>query len=347
MFEFISNIIDNLGINISRLVNSGKGILGKDIKDIRKSIDEYDTKRIFEKILSSPNIEFNSHFNPLYSNMLTGLEIQNFTFESAYEPFEPFKIYYKMYPELKKVKGIHIKNISKKNRKVIIFLHNLFDRNFDFYKFFLFPKIVKSFAYDVYAPELAHHMNRQIKNSPFSGSYFLSGNPIITIEAIRQSVSELTQMINYLKEIYEEISIIGINLGGHIALYSTIIDDSCNKYMLVQTGANLNEYIHNIRLSNFFIKNSRNFGITDVSDFASLYRSLNFLNYHPLVNYKKIVLIAGKFDNIIPFESVKKLEKIFDGAKTIYYDGGNFSIYLLYNAIMEEMFLNLPERRKN
>jgi hypothetical protein len=212
---------------------------------------------------------------------------------------------------------------------------------------FFIPKIVNDYGYDVLLLHLPHHMDRQIKGSPFSGAYFLSGDPIMTIEAFRQSVSEVSQLARILEKKYNKLILAGIDIGGHVTLYSTVIEDSFNEYILVQTGANLNEYIGKIRLSSFFEENSKNYSIKEDYDFANLYRALKFNKYRPIIDSNKIIITAGRYDKVVPFWSVKNLEKIFSGAKTIYYDGGNFSINFIYNFIIDQALnKSVTKRRK-
>jgi esterase/lipase len=345
MIEFISNIIDDIGINVSRFLNSGKVKLGKDIKKIEENLKEYDTKRIFERIITSTPIEYKPIIDIFSFNPLNNLETSKFSCESAYEPFEPFKDTYRTFKELHTIKGEVIKNKSKKHNRAIIVLHNYFERNFDLYKMFVFPNLVLKYGYDVYAVELPHHMERQTKGSPFSGAYFLSGDPVITIEAFRQAVSEVTQIASSIKEKYDFIDIVGINLGGHIAMFSTVIEDAFDKYIFIQTGANLNEYVGKMGLSTYFEECSLTNNIKEEYDFVNMYRSLNLDKYKPIIDSRKVIITAGRYDKIVPFWSVKNLEKTFNNAKTIYYDGGNFSLTFIYKVIMDQSLSSSLERR--
>lgn len=347
MLEFISNLIDEAGINISRFLNNGNSKIGKDIEQIKEELKEYDTSRIFDKILVSPPVEFlpSPDFN--VPKLLSGLEFDAFKFESLYEPMKPFETEYGKYIELHQIKGELIKKPQNRNNSVIILLHRIFERSDDIYKMFLIPKLVNDYGYDVLIFHLPHHMDRQIKGSPFSGAYFLSGDPIMTIEAFRQSVTEVSQLARILEKEYSKLILAGIDIGGHIALYSTVIEDIFSKYILIQTGVNLNEYIGNMRISSFFEESSKNYSIKNDYEFVKLYRALNFNKYRPVIDSDKVVITAGKYDKIVPFWSVKNLEKIFSGAKTIYYDGGTFSINFIYNFIINQALDKAVKKRRN
>lgn len=345
MFEFLSNIIDELGINLSRFMNDGKYNIIRDFNDLVDIINEYDTQSLFKKISQSNSI-FYKKANNIIADEFLNIEVYNFYTESLYKPFEPFSRTYDSFKNLDEIKGLYISNNKMfKNKKCMIFLHSYGDRNFELYKYTLIPKFVKEYNIDIYLMELPHHINRQIPGSPFSGALFFSGNPIMTIEAFRQAVSDVSQISNQIRKKYDEIYIAGINLGGHITMFTTLIEDFFDKYIMIQTGADLNYYIDKIKISKFFEKKSKEYGIITEKDFNKFYKPLNFHRYYPVVEGEKIVIVAGKYDKIIPFWSVKNLEKIFVNPKTIYYDGGNFSLGLIYEAIIQEIFSHLPKRR--
>ncbi len=347
MIEFLSNIIDEVSKNISKFINNGRSNLGRDFSKINQKLKEYDTIRLFEKILTEVPLEYENTAYLSVIDPINKIITKKFKCNSLFEPFDSFKNQYNIYEELHTIKGEHIKSNHRINSRALIFLHSFFDRSFELYKILLGNKIVNELGYDLFLLELPHHMNRQIKSSPFSGAYFFSGDPVITIEAFRQSISEVSQIYNSIKNDYEEVNLMGISLGGHITMYSTIIEDSFEKYIIIQAGANLNEYIGNLGLSEFFEQNSKQNNITQDYDFSKMYRALNFMKYRPIVDSHKVIISAGKYDKIIPFWSVKNLEDKFRDAKTIYYDGGNFSINFIYNVIIEQALSKAVKRRNN
>jgi pimeloyl-ACP methyl ester carboxylesterase len=347
MIEFISNIIDEVSKNISRFINKGKSNFGKDFTQINKRLKEYDTIRLFEKIISPTYLDYENTAYISLVDPINQIITKKFQCDSLYEPFDTFKNQYKIYTELHKIKGEHIISNHKKNSRALIFLHGFYDRSFELYKIMMSRKLVNEIGYDLFLIELPHHMSRQVKSSPFSGAYFFSGDPVITIEAFRQSVSEATQLFNTIKNDYKEVVLMGVSLGGLVTMYTTVVEDGLDKYIMIQAGANVNEYIGNLGLSEFFEENSKQNNIENDYDFAKMYKSLNYMKYRPMVDASKVVICGGKYDKIIPFWTVKKLEEKFRGAKTIFYDGGNFSINFIYSIIIEQALSKSLKRRNN
>lgn len=348
MIKFLSNVIDDVGINIYNMINKSKtkSKIGKDINKIKEELEFYNTKRIFEKAVNSDKIIYKSIPYQDLTTYISNITLNQFECKSEYEPFKPFKNKYNSNKNLHTIKGIYTGKTS--NKKAMILIHGYFERNYDLYRLFVLPKIVNDLHTDVFAYELPHHMNRTISSSSYSGEEFFSGDPLNTIEAFRQSVTEITQLSYNLREKYDELYLCGINIGGNTALYTTIVDNSFDKYILIQTGASLNEYIMNIgKLSQNFINNSINNGIINESDFYKTYKTLDFTKYKYIVDPSKITIVAGKYDNIIPFGNVRKLVDHLGKTKTIYYDGGNFSINFIYNIIMEQSLSNVNIRRRN
>ncbi len=76
---------------------------------------------------------------------------------------------------------------------------------------------------DLFALELPYHMNRRPRPGVGSGDYFLSPDVLRTVRAVEQGVADVCALAEGLREKgYEKIFLLGISLGGLVAVHSML-----------------------------------------------------------------------------------------------------------------------------
>ena len=110
------------------------------------------------------------------------------------EAFKDFK-----FEPVKKMIIHKYKSKKKVNENTaFLFIHGYAESHFIFHEQFYFRFLKNQFNCNIYALELPYHLHRQTHDSPFSGAYFLSGNPVRMLEAFRQSIHEIKLLVEYL-----------------------------------------------------------------------------------------------------------------------------------------------------
>jgi hypothetical protein len=222
---------------------------------------------------------------------------------------------------------IHLYNKNKssvKNDVALLFIHGYAESHFIFHEQFYFRLFYEQFKTDVYALELPYHHKRQPSDSPFSGAYFLDGNPVRMLEAFRQSIIEIRLIVEELKEKYDRVILFGISLGGHLVGLSTqlIRDVDIIAALAGPFLFRLATKTKIVPIANNYVTQHKEKGMT--SYYKILYPT-NLKYFYPFTTNKNTVIIGGLYDRIVPFEFVKDLSKILQ-KPILTYPGGHLTI---------------------
>ena len=232
------------------------------------------------------------------------------------------------------------KNLLNKiqTNSALLFVHGWAENTFKFHEYGYFPLFYRKFKADIYTVELPYHFNRQPSGSPFSGAYFLNGNPIRMIEAVRQSVQEIIMLCQYLQDHYESVIVFGVSLGGHLlALVSQFVDN------VLLVCALASPFL--FALDPKIVPGSRHY-VTKLRSESHLdwYKLLSICNLKymlPTSTNRKTVIIGGRYDRIVPFKRVKELAKTL-AKPLIIYNGGHISMYFWLNSILNQIMVLSP-----
>lgn len=83
----------------------------------------------------------------------------------------------------------------------------------------LLPRLYEALGADVLHVQLPFHGTRNPKGALFHGEYFLSGDIVRSVEALRQSCLDARTAVAWLRgEGYAEVGVTGISFGGAIAM---------------------------------------------------------------------------------------------------------------------------------
>jgi pimeloyl-ACP methyl ester carboxylesterase len=242
-----------------------------------------------------------------------------------------------------KYNPVHIMNIHKyqsrnKNGEqetdtVTLFIHGYAENTFRWLEQSYFRFFRNIFHSDVFFLELPHHFNRQPSDSPFSGAYFLNGNPIRMLEAIRQSIQEILFLIKYLKDTYDQVILFGVSLGGHlVALTSQFLEDIDIIAALASPFLfNLNPKI--VPVSAKIVAQLKQ--ESHLSWYKILY-PCNIKYFIPFTTNSKTVIIGGIYDRIVPLSSVEDLSRMLQ-KPLLTYPGGHISLIIWLRSLLYQI----------
>lgn len=337
MNRLLSDIIENLGVAFFRYINRKKENTAKfldcqelDVDRIKlmysrtqvfSRCEEYSEPRLIE-VKAKPNLYISIH-----------------SMQSRYKPIDEFQqTYESLYPN----NDIYFERISSNNnnsksKACIIYLHGFSERSYyNETKYLFSPIIDKNPDVEVLAVHLPYHMRRSPKDQPYSGAYTFDSYPVVTIEALRQGVHDVSQVISYAKEDYERVMVAGFSLGGHIVSYLATCDNRADLYCMGQTGANLPQTLRYLTICPG-LEEKRQRWIQKGIDFEELYRPLELLDYSPLVSSEKIISVGGRYDKLVRFKRVQELRNFFRSKHDITYDAGHIGLLFELRKVKEEL----------
>lgn len=188
-----------------------------------------------------------------------------------------------------------------------------------------------------------------LKNNIGLCIFLLDGNPLFKNDNeffyfIREKIAEIRGIINYIDKTLKvkNISILGISFGGILGFIISAIEKKINKCIFLTTGANL-EFLTWRSLLRFYIKKDCKRKVCrKMHKIYKKFLSNNLYNeiknlprkcflYDPLtylerLKNKKILMINGLFDLIVPFYCALEVKKRLKNIKIIWYPGTHFTL---------------------
>ncbi|UCG01250.1 MAG: hypothetical protein JSW11_16740 [Candidatus Heimdallarchaeota archaeon] len=263
---------------------------------------------------------------------------------SPFQPLSSILQEQKYYPNLNMVAHHYkSKNINSTNKQtVVLFIHGYAETTFIFHEVSYFKFFNKIFHSDVFALELPYHFNRQPKDSPFSGAYYLNGNPIRMLEAIRQSIQEILLTTLYLKEKYERIILFGVSLGGHLVALATQFLSEVDMICALASPFifSLNPKI--VPISTEIVSQLKR---RNQTKWYRLLFACNLKYFAPFTTNRHTAVIGGHYDRIVAFNRVQSLARMLN--KPLFsYPGGHLSLIFWLRSLLcriNQLFEELRE----
>lgn len=222
---------------------------------------------------------------------------------------------------------------KKESRCAVLFIHGYAETTFFFHELSYFRFLQQIFEAEIFTLELPYHFHRQPTDSPFSGAYFLNGNPVRMLEAIRQSLQEILYFVSYLKERYDRVVLFGVSLGGHIVSLATqfITDIDIIAALASSFLFSINPII--VPVSSRIVSQLKK------ERHTSWYKILYMCNlkyFSPFTTNRHIAIIGGRFDRIVSFSQVQRLAYMLK--KPLFaYPGGHLSLIAWLRPLLHQI----------
>jgi hypothetical protein len=326
MNKVVSNAIENIGIRLFETVNRKQS--NPQVFRPCAELDPYRIQSMYSSVQVFNRCETSD--TPLLVN------------SKHYSQYEPTPIFQDLYNQFQENQNIYFEEITDPNSHqeqttCLIYLHGFSERNYDKEIKFLFSKLISKLpTVDILAVHQPYHMKRSPKGQPYSGAYIFDSCPIVTIEAVRQAVHDVSQLISFAKGKYENVIVGGFSLGGHIASFLGTCDDRADLYVMGQAGAKFPETLNYLTVCPG-LASKRKEWIAQGIDFESLYKPIELLNYNSIIPSEKAVSLGGTYDKLITFDRVQQLRNIFKNCHEINYDSGHIGLMLKMEEIMKKM----------
>lgn len=235
--------------------------------------------------------------------------------------------------------------------KSIVLVHGMGNRNFKYLKYY--GEKFSQYGYSVIMPVLPYHYERKIDNVEF-----LSGYSEDIEKRFYQAINDIFACIDFLEiKKYESINIIGVSLGGMIALITKSLDNRVNKASLVVTGGNFEQITwHSIATKVLRIRYESPDSPCNVNKCKEIHRSfdheaLNFkypenLNKIPScfrydasifansVDKNEVIMFNALFDIFIPQKSSVDLWRRLDYPKRYLLPSGHLSSHIVFKKFI-------------
>ncbi len=223
---------------------------------------------------------------------------------------------------------------KKKTTTALLSIHGYAETTFWYHEqsyFHIFKNVFDDC--DIYTVELPYHFRRQPINSPFSGAYYLNGNPVRMLEAVRQSVQEILFITEILKEKYERVIIFGLSLGGHIA---ALASQFLKEVDLISALASPFLFALNPKIVPVSVDIVYQLKSVGKTNYYKILYPANLKYFSPFTTNLNTAFIGGRYDRIVPFERVKELS-IMLGKPLYAYPGGHLTLMFWLRSMLKQI----------
>lgn len=245
-----------------------------------------------------------------------------------------------IYPENNIVSTDLYDTLKRKNSKAaptIILLHALMSASDLGYR-----KIASHFnkrGWNVFFPHLPYHYSRRPKGYA-NGSLSITSDLVRNAEALRQSVIELRQLMNWARQRgSQRIALLGTSYGAWISAL-TLSVEMTDFTILLQPITDISHATFGSPASRMMARLLKRNGVH--SDAIHRHSHLTSpLHLKPLTPAHRISIIGGKHDRLLPSAHLKALSSRWGGARHLEVKQGHFGYAAMRCALAEaDIYLN-------
>lgn len=243
------------------------------------------------------------------------------------------------------VHGRYYELKDNKNAPTVVILHGWRVRNLLF-----FHRAALEFlelGYNAVFFPLPYHFDRAPAGS-YSGQFMVSADGVQTIESMRQAVLECKLLFNWLeKRGCESAGVFGVSLGGWISTFLCTVEPRLSFAIPVVPASDPVEMFQHSRLARL-ITVGLNGKIDELFEkFKSGLKVLQPARYSPVIPKEKILLVEGRYDEMVPSSIVEKLWRAWRKPPILRYSHGHLSILFLEPDFFKDIANFLEATRLN
>jgi pimeloyl-ACP methyl ester carboxylesterase len=259
---------------------------------------------------------------------------QSFTFASPYQPLsDTFTRQYMGYAENHTVHTKLYRPRHGNSKATVVLLHGWTKGDYIWESRLLIPWMTSELNCTVVGLAFPYHASRAPSGSRFSGEYFVSGDMIRTLEAIRQAVIDTRAVMNWLDaQTDTPTGVIGISLGAFITYLLLCADDRPAFAIPILGHGELIHGADDAALMKNVNQDIQAQGI-NLDDTPELTFALTALEMRPRIPPERILPINGLYDMVVSPERANALFNAWNIPEVVWLPGGHFST------------LNMPKMR--
>lgn len=177
----------------------------------------------------------------------------------------------------------------------------------------------------------------------YSGELFISANQLLTVANFRQYVAELRNIVDYYREKYVNVGIVGMSSGGFQAGLLTNTEE-VDFYFPFITGAELGSITWDGSLTRFTRKDLEEKGVNrETLNKIWAIADQKYLGHNCKAKYIKQYI--SRFDNVVPTEYQFLLNKIYGSPKYVI-SSAHTSVFFKLNDVINDMVTEIQKITK-
>jgi dienelactone hydrolase len=188
--------------------------------------------------------------------------------------------------------------------------------------------------------ELPYHLERRAQGKR-GGAEFMTADPQQLVEFGRQAVVDLRCVLDWLEARPEvdpqKMGVVGLSLGAITANLAMGVDDRLKAGVSILGGGDLTGIIWRDPLARPWKSKLQRAGVTEAMLRESL-RPVEPLTFADRNRPRRVLMINGRYDIMIPKSSARALWEALDQPSIIWMNSGHFSMALAWNDIVDTSY---------
>lgn len=218
------------------------------------------------------------------------------------------------------------------SRAAIIFLHGHMMTRATLFPLLWYSRQVIRQGFDLYYMNLPYHMRRTPRGC-YSGQHSLNSDIEGSALAFMQGVQDVRSLVNWIvQEKHLPVALAGISLGAYTACMTAVVEPRLKAVVSILGGASLARLPWDGYQGGKIRRQLEAGGIT-LEQLEQYWRLLNPGNFQPILTRDKILMIAGKFDQIVTPANVDQLWRVWNQPEIHWYPCGHVSSALYHRSI--------------
>jgi len=254
-----------------------------------------------------------------------GYSIKYFHFQSCLET---------PHPRNNIVHGRLYEITGKPSAPTMIVLHGWRMENYAFFDYYC--RLLVRSGFNAILIDLPYHMHRRPANS-FHGEFTFSDDVVLTIQVIRQGISDIQSTINHLKsQGVSKIGIFGVSYGAMLAGIAGCVEPLTDFMMLVAPPADLYDTLTDSNLGRKLEQWNPEMS-SGMKDHKDLVKAISLTNLKPLMPRERVFLVMAEYDGMICNDSIERLWLAWDRPYMERYQHGHLSVILFNPSMNRDM----------
>jgi hypothetical protein len=176
----------------------------------------------------------------------------------------------------------------------------------------------------------------------YSGEYFISSNPLWTIENFRQFVAEIRLVTRYLRRDYDAVGLLGLSSGGVHAGLAAYCED-VDFYVPVMSACDLGGLMWDSSITSGIRAQLHERGVTR-ADLEKFWRIADIAHLRAPLRARRVFQIVTRYDGIVPEPFQAALWEALGRPPRTVLPTSHFGIVFFVNALADRVcdFIELP-----
>jgi esterase/lipase len=198
----------------------------------------------------------------------------------------------------------------------------------------------------MYYYTLPYHLERQPKQSLYSGEFMVSANINRTVESTRQAIIDLRAFIQWIKSNKQgPVVIVGVSLGGFISNLVATLEPEIDALVSVFYSNRLSYSIWNTIPGKYIRQDLEHHGM-NYNDLVRYWKITEPNQELPRINKDNILLISAKHDQYVHIQDADLLWESWEKPTRYVYNCGHAGIVLKRKKIAKDTISFLQNKLK-